>query len=136
MPEEKFRRDEEFKTIEIIDKNRKHENASHKIQKEKKSIDFIGDRDEIMRQFQSNFINIYEGKPLENTYIPEANSQFIHNEYTQEDFFEKKIYNENKIEEIKKKNPKKEKIQKILKEIERKKMKKIEMAGPKNRRVY
>ena len=90
-----------------------------------------------MKQFKSNFINIYEGKPIENTYIPDNYNRQT-NRNNQDNYLSYKIPSYNKLEEgpeKQKRNTKKERIQKILKEIEKKKMKKIEHDGPLDKHI-
>ena len=128
---EKLKKQEELKTIEIFKRNNIDDNYVQKMadQKEKSSFDFQENREDIMKQFQDNFINIYEGKPLENSYVPESKLR-INNKNPQTEIFKSnKNYNSLLPERKKNKsktNTKRQRLQKILREIERKKMKKIE----------
>lgn len=120
------------------------ENASPK----KTSLEFTENRDEIMKKFQKNFINIYEGKPLETlpsnplessyspTLSPENNKNYYPNyEIEINQTTEQSEKKENVMKYAKPRNAKKEKIKKILSDIEKKKMRRMEIEGPQNPNV-
>lgn len=102
-----------------------------------------------MKKFQKNFINIYEGKPLEtlpsnpleSSYSPTLSPDNNKNYYYPNDEIEinqtteqsEKKENVEKI--VKPRNIKKEKIKKILSDIEKKKMRRMEIEGPQNPNV-
>lgn len=131
--------EEDQKTIFIYEKKgdisyEKTETNDKKSKMTRNSLNFISKQEEIMKNFQNDFINIYEGKSIENSYIsPNTAVPIMTEEEQKNDFFTKETtmnlaspktnFREGK------KNNKKEKIQKILLEIEKKKRKKIEIEG-------
>ena len=114
----------------------------------KTSLEFTENRDEIMKKFQKNFINIYEGKPLETlpsnplessyspTLSPENNKNYYPNDEIEiNQTTEQSEKKENVKKYLKPRNTKKEKIKKILSDIEKKKMRRMEIEGPQNPNV-
>lgn len=134
--------EEDQKTIFIYDKKgdisyEKTEKNDKNTKMTRNSLNFISKQEEIMKNFQNDFINIYEGKPIENSHIsPNTAVPIMTEEEQRNDFFTKETTMN--FESPKKndgegtKNNKKQKIQKILLEIEKKKRKKIEREGLNN----
>jgi len=93
-----------------------------------------------MKRFQNNFINIYEGKPLEtlsshppySSYSPtfSPNKKLdIGDEFLPPNSERTHLQNKKEADP---RNTKNDKIKKILSEIERKKMRRMELEGPRN----
>lgn len=119
--------EEDLETLKELEKKLEinfFENKDNEDQtKPRNSLEFLEKQEEIMKSFQDNFINIYEGKPLD---ISDKKTVKMNHEEEEEkeiktSFEKKKSILLEKKETKKPKNQKKHKIQKVLQEINKKK---------------
>lgn len=125
QPEELLsKEDQEQETLQMFEKKLEIDFFKNKNDEEnpkpRNSLDFLEKQEEIMKNFQDNFINIYEGKPIDISEKKTAKTNNVEEKEKENDYEkENSILPEKK--EKKKKNPKKQKIQKVLQEISKKK---------------